>query len=344
MNPMTRTRIATFIVAVLLFIGGQPVQAPAAERATLEFELSKLAPDLRHVISALVMRMRGFKPELTKPVAFAPGVGQVLRETEFDYQGFDLVQVVVSDFRRHPKNKGLARVEGALRFADKMRRRVLTAFFVQYRLKKKAIVIEHARLGTITTGPLSALMFFVPAERMTALRSAFANHGNLLAKVAGAAVPMAEPAKVPRTVGDYYAFAFIFDRLPPGARITARLSGSQKKTKSVALAPMTVNYEGWQVILLRARFAFGSGPPIFFKLAMQPPGKGAATSARVFSTALREAPGVPPATGDFSTAAKLVPLEIDPALRNGFIEAVDGTMQKIIRARLSRRPTTNKTR
>ncbi len=102
-------------------------------------DTDKAPPELVMVISAIVLEMsgrpqpRGDWPE----IVFSGEIAKKLREPQFRYTGFKLLQTIVDEYLTPDKNNGFARLKGHLHFLDAAERRTIVALETEYKLPRK---------------------------------------------------------------------------------------------------------------------------------------------------------------------------------------------------------------
>jgi len=246
----------------------------------ISIDTDKAPPELVMVISAIVLEMRGQpQPKGDWPeIVFPRGITKKLKEPQFRYDGFKLLQTIVDEYVTSKKNNGLARLKGHLHFLDAAKRRTIVALETEYKLTSKNIIIKKVKIRPIYPFRPELYLFIVPAEKVTKKDlDFFSNNALTLGFILNNCVPAGKPGQVPKGIRDYYVFAFYLDRLGPDDQTELRLSRSPNGIKGKKLtfrkpegivktgySQVHIDHSGWHVDIARCRISL-TGDKLYIK-------------------------------------------------------------------------------
>lgn len=263
-------------VGLAMTAGGVPraVAQSAGDEDRPVVSLDELPLDLSLVIGASVLRMRGVDdPETTWPIIFSSPAGAGLQEPDFDYDGFTLVGVALTDWDLLAAAPPTLTLNALLIFGDPAGRRATMSLIADYGFTEENMVIGSASALTLAPPDPEVRLFIVPAEDVPDdVLDVEAGELELLHHVAAHAVGVSGSAQPPTTARDYYVFAFIVDRLPPDAQVQLRVSDTPEGIDGEAGNAVDVDFHGWRVAVLRGTFTLNSGPELFIKAVYTPGG------------------------------------------------------------------------
>ena len=246
----------------------------------IRMDTDKAPPELVMVISAIVLEMSGRpQPKGDWPeVVFSGEITKKLREPQFRYTGFRLLQTIVDEYLTPDKNNGYARLKGNLHFLDAAERRTIVALETEYKLTSKNIMIKKAEIRPIYPFRPELNLFIVPAEKVSEKNfDLFSNNALTLGFILNNCVPSGKPGQVPKGIRDYYVFAFYLDRLSPDDKTELRLSRTPDGMKGKKLTfrepdgiaktgynEMHIDHSGWHVDIARCRISL-TGEKLYIK-------------------------------------------------------------------------------
>jgi hypothetical protein len=282
---MKSQRMTVYIIILLLPFFMLPgictsVGAENPPGKFIRMDTDKAPPELVMVISAIVLEMRGRpQPKGDWPeIVFSGEIAKKLREPQFRYAGFKLLQTIVDEYLTPDKNNGLARLKGHLHFLDAAERRTIVALETEYKLTSKNIMINKAEIRPIYPFRPELNLFIVPAEKVSEKDfDLFSNNALTLGFILNNCVPSGKPGQVPKGIRDYYVFAFYLDRLSPDDQTELRLSRTPDGMKGKKLTfrepdgiaktgynEMHIDHSGWHVDISRCRISL-TGEKLYIK-------------------------------------------------------------------------------
>jgi hypothetical protein len=282
---MKSQRMTVYIIILLLPFFmlpgiGTSVGAENPPGKFIRMDTDKASPELVMVISAIVLEMSGRpQPKGDWPeIVFSGEIAKKLREPQFRYAGFKLLQTIVDEYLTPDKNNGLARLKGHLHFLDAAERRTIVALETEYKLTSKNIMINKAEIRPIYPFRPELNLFIVPAEKVSEKDfDLFSNNALTLGFILNNCVPSGKPGQVPKGIRDYYVFAFYLDRLSPDDQTELRLSRTPDGMKGKKLTfrepdgiaktgynEMHIDHSGWHVDISRCRISL-TGEKLYIK-------------------------------------------------------------------------------
>jgi hypothetical protein len=246
----------------------------------INLDADETPPELVMVISAIVLEMRGRpQPKGDWPeIVFSGEIAKKLREPQFRYTGFKLLQTIVDEYLTPDKNNGFARLKGHLHFLDAAERRTIVALETEYKLTSQNIMINKVKIRPIYPFRPELNLFIVPAEKVSEKDfDLFSNNALTLGFILNNCVPSGKPGQVPKGIRNYYVFAFYLDRLSPDDQTELRLSRTPDGIKGKKLTfrepdgiaktgynEMHIDHSGWHVDISRCRISL-TGEKLYIK-------------------------------------------------------------------------------
>ncbi len=119
--------------------------------------------DVSAVLGAVLLAMRSTGEVDTTPVTIARGAIDSVREPGFDYSGFRMDRVVISQYGAAPAGEGLV-LAAALSFADPSGRRTAFSLSADYRAQDGRLLITRAGLLPLAPVNPAVRQFILPGE------------------------------------------------------------------------------------------------------------------------------------------------------------------------------------
>jgi hypothetical protein len=325
MVPGFRRRVVPILaLAAILLASGLAGLPTRAQGARIE-----VPPEVKMVSAAIALRLRGVevKDGVDHLVVFEPAAVRSLPVPRFNYVGFWLPSAIVTGFRLLPEKPPAAEVEGVLHFEDALGRRAFVGYTARYTAVGKNIHVTWAGVTTTVPPAPRIVAFFLPAERLTeAALEKFESNLEAFDFVTANAIRVNESGPLPRRKRDYYVVVFFMDRIGPADKVSIGIGTSRDGPFREAAATFAVDHGGWNVVMIRMKFALNGKDETFFRATYQPGGRipgldRQAVGAGVFSTtvpppdATKVAPIAPPAAQPAPAAAPPAADESDPVKR-----------------------------
>lgn len=273
MIPFCRTRISCFagLAAFMLCVPmGQPLYGA---------ELPEMDEEIQLVVAALVMRMRGVPHDTLPEFVYDGRSMHTILEPEFTYQGFDLVQLLLSEKNPDIDGQGTARLAGDLLFADAMGRHAFALFRVDYVIEDRVprLVIRDAIVAPRSPYQPRLQAFIVPAEKLRgrAWRAARKNHADVYRFIQENSLALDQPDTLPRGLRKYVMVFFFFDRLPDDPELYVEpfdipTSGRRVTPPSVE----NLEFRNWRVPLVTVTADLHADPPGGLSMMYSPAAAG----------------------------------------------------------------------
>lgn len=245
-KSVMRSVIAMALVAFAA-ITSQPALAQTADGVT---------PDARLAANAMVIALRDMKIDTAvMPVRFEPGVREVIVDPKFKLNGFFLNRMLVERYTDVPSNPTHRHIVATVMFQDLANRGVMITFSAKYRIENGTMVIYQAVADYVSPVEPVLTWYVVPANKVPG--DLFAGtyklaqiHYFIAANGLGKLSTQAM-----NTVGDYYIFGMMMDRLAHDDKLTFRASVKRDGAVQPALNVPVANIGGWRIATFRARFA-----------------------------------------------------------------------------------------
>lgn len=272
-------------------------ETPDSEAGRYTVETGQSPWEVRLVIAASVLSMRGQPQPVTGLVRLDDATASALAEPVFAYEGFALTGIAITQFGAGTGPRGVYEVSALLVFRDATGRQTLASLVLRFAIADDHIVLEDAEAVPLAAASPAATVWYVPTRVLVASNLAAADGPGLAKLAAQHTVNSATAAPDPV---DYYVFAFINDRLAPDAAVELRISAGAEGIVGFSGRPVMLNFNGWQVRVHRATFVLGALPAFHFKVVYRR-GTSIATDDASTPVLLRAAASVP--GGASATAA-----------------------------------------
>lgn len=245
-QSVMRSVIAMALIAFVT-ITSHPAQAQNTDGVTA---------DARLAANAMVIALRDMKIDTAvMPVRFEPGVREVIVDPKFKLNGFFLSRMLIERYTDVPGNPTHRHIVATVMFQDLANRGVMITFSAKYRVENGTMVIYQAVADYVSPVEPVLSWYVVPANKVP---GDLFNGGYKLAQIhyfiaangLGALSPQAM-----NTVGDYYIFGVMMDRLAHKDKLTFRASVKQGGAVQPAVDVPVANIGGWRIATFRATFA-----------------------------------------------------------------------------------------
>ncbi len=235
-------------------------------------------PDAALVGKAIGYAISGQKYANTKVVFDKKRVQQAVSKTIQD-PGFFFGGVGITAYEA---TSGKGQVEGVIIHRDRLTRTIYTWFNASCRMLEK-IHIDEVVLPQVRTRWPRISFYMVPAEKISDQMLASAPIPEIMDKVVKTARKVVGKHRPDKSQRDYIIVSFFMEKRPeidiPGMVLSSKpgsMTGIRKNSKAR-------NENGWCMVYAPARFAFDSGPELFFNLLISD-GSSPAKVVNVYST------------------------------------------------------------
>lgn len=196
-----------------------------------------------------------------------------LKETEFSLGGLIIT--------RFDSTKDGGTVTGITIHEDRFYRTIYTIFGASYRGDLKLRVDDVMLLPLASVIPRTAF-FMVPADKLSVLELMQNPFTEALERVLRVARKVEGSHRADKTPQDYLGVVFFMEKRSPKEKVDLILSSIQGGTTGEEMGK-TRNMNGWIMATIPARFAYDSGPELFFNVLVTEE-ETAPRVARVYST------------------------------------------------------------
>ena len=299
-TKIARVQILIVLVSILL----APVSVMGQDDDQSLFDIMAYGPDsiredVRVVLGAIVTEMRGLElpKEAGEILVFDEQIRQGLHEGSFDYGGFRCIGVVPKTFRNSTDDYQTKILEGTAIFRDQVGRTTIIEFQTSYHLAQEKIIIREASCNSLYPSHPNTMLFFVPAEAVSAnLIETQNTHAKLLKFISENALTKEQLSTTSGKMQKYFVFACTMDRIANEAKLGLLVSQSNDGSIESAQESMDINYDGWHVAILRGQFKLNIEPEFFFKAIYKPGNEAPLKEKKMqvissFSSMLQTSPG-----------------------------------------------------
>ncbi len=222
-------------------------------------ELQKVSPDIKLVTAAIVGKMRGRNKKITYTTFDKKG--KHYTEEKFKYQGFNVTDLVITNYSSKEINKkqSLVTLEGVLSFSEPTGRRAGVVFRAKYKLAHKKITILESAVIPISPKAPEIVTFFVEEEKFSAAAKNLKTFLDYFIFAAENALPMTKGSgtNLPRSANEYLIMTFCLDRLAPQSQLTMEVTNKPIGMKKVLAKPVYFNESGWRIMMAGGKFKAG---------------------------------------------------------------------------------------
>ena len=277
MAEITRWLFVFSALTVGLVGSHKGIPFASAQTVALENEVrvvtsDELPWDATMVVAASVLTMRGRdRSENLKRVVLAPAAKVALSDPAFRYQDFSLTGFALTEYRVSTVFADAVAMSAILTFVDTGGRRAATSLVTDYVAATPGLEIKAAKVAILPPPNPEVRLFIVPARDVPdSLFAANVGQLDLLRHVAAKALTHEAAKRLPKSPENLYVFAFFQDRLPPDAEVQLRVSETPEGIGGDPNLSATVDFDGWRVATMRAKFALNSGTEFFIKAIYRP--------------------------------------------------------------------------
>lgn len=217
--------------------------------------------DIKLVSAALIERLRGGRISVPN-VTLNPDGQHSVGELDFNYDGFDVVDVAVTGYVTAELAPGRvqAMLEGVILFKDIINRRAGVYFCTQYVVTKTAVDITKSVVVGIPPDFPRVETYFVPEDKFKAAASSLLNYMDYYLFAIENAEPMRYDEGESKTgvTGNYYILTFCKDRIFDEATLHMKVTDKPFGAGKVLSEAISINDSGWRILVTGGKFAPGS--------------------------------------------------------------------------------------
>lgn len=256
-----RSACVLFAALAFVFTFAVPVAAQDVETIPQDVEL---------VAAALVYEMQ-HGDSSGRVVSFGPQDQNVLREKGFSYAGFNLSNIRFTQAEQLSESPLRRLVAGIAQFNDSHNRAALAYLQAEYLVEESELKIERSWVRPFAPTDPRLEVAVVPLSVVDAAGGGIYDSWESL-------YTFATQNKVSQDAGksrDWYViYVFCMDRIAPDAdfyAVVGKKSRDTDKGKSLA-KPVDLNYNGYRVSVIKARFRLGNAARRFYLNVQYRPG------------------------------------------------------------------------
>ena len=223
--------------------------------------------DIKLASAALIEKLRGDKIPVAN-VTFDPAGRHSVAETDFNYDGFDVMNVAVTGYETTNLNQGevMVMLEGIILFKDFINRRAGAYFAVQYIVNQHSLNITKSVVRGIPPDFPRVETYFIQQAKLRAAASSLTSYMDYYLFAIENAEPMTygEDGQKTGLNAEYVIMTFCKDRLFEESSLEMKVTSKPYGAGSTLATALSINDSGWRILLAGGEFAPGSTKNKFY--------------------------------------------------------------------------------
>lgn len=231
--------------------------------------------DIRMVTAAIVQKLRQDQTGIPR-VSFDPGGIHYTPETTFNYNGFSVSEINITEHWANDTGRRTfdCRVAGVMLFSDALGRRAMVSYSADYELFRDRILIKNSAVRPVPPVFPNTRAFIIEGSKLQAIVEKWPGFEEFFTGVVSNAynmTPTAEERRERKMLEEMSLFErlrrgtgierqvnfmviFVMDRLTPDAEIDVIVSRNPGERASLA-KPVYRDFDGWRVAVFGGNFA-----------------------------------------------------------------------------------------
>jgi hypothetical protein len=258
--------IGVSVIIMLICVGIVPANA-AEDRPVISPE--DLPDEINIVLASVVLKMRGLSETRNKaPVHFSDQSLRALNPPPFILEPFSMIGSIITNWGIRQSEPPSIALDALLSFADPLGRRATMSLGVDYTITSSAIEILDVTLLTVPPPDPEVRFFVIPTAQLPADFFSMEPRPEALHKLINENA--FGTTRVPPPIHQsYYVLAYFVDRVRSDANVGLSATTADGRPFEASVRYPSISFEGWQIAINKAAFAFNRGEFLQFQALYQ---------------------------------------------------------------------------